>query len=69
MICDRCSGLMVTEQSPDTIDEPVLPWSPSVRCLNCGNIEDPVIRLNRSRHHPLVLVATGRLGMPAEHMN
>jgi len=48
MTCGRCGGLMVVEticaeakESWGGVDLPV------IRCLNCGNIEDSVIRWHR----------------------
>lgn len=38
--CSRCGGLMVTEQSIDL---------PAQRCVQCGEIVDPVILHNRQR--------------------
>jgi hypothetical protein len=38
--CTRCGGLMVTEQFIDL---------PAHRCVQCGEIVDPVILQNRQR--------------------
>ncbi|MFO0698168.1 MAG: hypothetical protein U0236_02980 [Nitrospira sp.] len=46
MACGRCGGLMVVESV--YVEGAVLPGEPqAARCLNCGNIEDDVICLNR----------------------
>lgn len=38
--CSRCGGLMVTEQLIDL---------PAHRCVQCGEVVDPVILQNRQR--------------------
>lgn len=45
MRCRRCWGLVIVESSPcsDARAEDCL----TVRCVNCGWIEDPVMRANR----------------------
>ncbi|HSA84820.1 MAG TPA: hypothetical protein VLE46_01460 [Nitrospira sp.] len=41
MRCTRCSGLMVADQLLD-MQESYLPmWMRGLRCVTCGNIEDP----------------------------
>lgn len=46
MTCGRCGGLMVVESV--YVEGSVLSGEPqAARCLNCGNIEDDVICLNR----------------------
>jgi RNase P subunit RPR2 len=48
MVCQRCQGLLVCETFDDlNIDTDSL--YTGTRCLNCGCIEDAVIRANRSR--------------------
>lgn len=53
MLCHRCRGCMVEDQWMDArICELVTDagWSgAATRCINCGDIEDPVIRANRIR--------------------
>ena len=48
MSCERCGGLMVI----DTFCNPMEKESPTgtgtIRCLNCGNLEDTIIRTNRA---------------------
>lgn len=49
MTCTRCSGLMVVDHLLD-MQESYLPmWMRGLRCMTCGNIEDPLIR-----HHRIV---------------
>ncbi len=47
MTCRRCFGLMVVEESCDSKVWDISGESRSARCLNCGNLEDAVIFVNR----------------------
>jgi len=47
MPCTRCGGLLVVEAFPDCQSSRMWVWGR--RCLNCGYIEDPVIRRNRQQ--------------------
>jgi len=48
MLCQRCSGLLVRETFDDLREETGLICL-ATRCINCGYIEDPVVRANRLR--------------------
>jgi len=48
MICQRCRGLLVRETFGDLREEAGC-MSPATRCINCGYIEDSVVRANRLR--------------------
>lgn len=48
MLCQRCRGLLVRETFGDLLEE-TGSLCPATRCLNCGCIEDSVIRANRLR--------------------
>jgi len=48
MICQRCRGLLVRETFGDLRDEAGCMY-PATRCINCGYIEDSVVRANRLR--------------------
>ena len=48
MMCQRCSGLLVRETYGDLSDETTR-LCPVTRCVNCGCMEDSVIRANRLR--------------------
>ncbi len=48
MRCQRCRGLMVCETFDDLNMETNSLYS-ATRCINCGCIEDAVVRANRSR--------------------
>lgn len=47
MSCSRCQGLMVAEMLFNPSEGVTHMWMPVTRCLNCGNVEDPLIRLAR----------------------
>jgi len=46
MLCHRCRGLLVYERFSDLREE-AGSMSPAARCINCGYIEDSVVRFNR----------------------
>jgi uncharacterized Zn finger protein len=48
MKCARCSGLMVADNLLDLQESYVPMWMRAVRCIACGNIEDPLIHHHRS---------------------
>ncbi len=48
MICQRCRGLLVRETFGDLREEAGCMY-PATRCINCGYIEDSVVRANRLR--------------------
>lgn len=48
MICQRCRGLLVRESFGDLREETGC-MCPATRCINCGYIEDSVVRANRLR--------------------
>lgn len=48
MICQRCKGLLVHETFGDLREEAGC-MCPATRCINCGYIEDSVVRANRLR--------------------
>lgn len=58
MLCHRCRGFMVEEHLADASICDLLADADcsgvATRCLNCGCVDDPVIRANRFR----LLVAT-----------
>lgn len=67
MICGQCKGLMVVETTYDT-DLAISGEPQEARCLNCGNIEDTVIyinRLARERLHGHPLVSAKRAPVPS----
>ncbi|MDH5668859.1 MAG: hypothetical protein OEY86_12680 [Nitrospira sp.] len=46
MRCQRCQGLLVRETFGD-LNVETTPLRTATRCINCGCIEDAVIRVNR----------------------
>lgn len=48
MPCQRCKGLLVRETFGDLREETGC-MCPATRCINCGYIEDSVVRANRLR--------------------
>jgi hypothetical protein len=46
MSCQRCKGLLIRETFGD-LRERTVSMSPATRCINCGYIEDSVMRANR----------------------
>lgn len=47
MTCGRCCGLMVVEPLYDSTGVAISVEAQGARCLNCGNVEDGVIYINR----------------------
>ena len=47
MSCSRCQGLMVAETLFNPCEGVTHTWLPVTRCVNCGNLEDSLIRLAR----------------------
>ncbi len=54
MECTRCHGLMVAECDRDMGETSGYDWMRCWRCLNCGEVIDPLIVLFRglSKSHP-----------------
>ena len=48
MLCQRCRGLLVRETFIELRQEASSMY-PATRCLNCGYIEDTIVRTNRLR--------------------
>jgi len=48
MLCQRCRGLLVREIFSD-LGEETARLCPATRCVNCGCVEDSVVRANRRR--------------------
>ena len=56
MQCLRCQGLMVKDQLLDMEGGYGQMWATSLRCVNCGRIQDSVIEQNRQVRQEKVLV-------------
>lgn len=62
MSCSRCRGLMVREHFLDFDGTIGHMWANGYRCMNCGNVHDPVIEQHRrTRPEPVLTVSTGEL--------
>ena len=48
MSCERCGGFMVIDTFCDRMEEESRTGIDTIRCLNCGNFEDTIIRTNRA---------------------
>ena len=63
MLCQRCRGLLVRETF-DGLSQEADMMCLATRCLNCGSIEDSVVRANRLRPHTTKrAVPRGMVGM------
>jgi len=53
MTCHRCHGLLVNDHSAllnrYDLSQFNVYMGPTLRCINCGHVEDPVVRANRLR--------------------
>jgi hypothetical protein len=47
MTCSRCHGLMVQEHFLDFDGTIGHMWASGHRCMNCGNVHDPIIEQHR----------------------
>ena len=47
MRCNRCKGLVVLDHFLDMMDESGHLWLRVWRCVNCGEVTDPLISLHR----------------------
>ena len=63
MACRRCGGFMIVELTSASLEDSTPSDPHRIRCLNCGNIEDSVICLNRTdrvpAHGPIARVREG----------
>jgi hypothetical protein len=47
MTCTRCQGCMTKDHFIDLMESSESMWMVGWRCLNCGNVLDPVMERNR----------------------
>jgi len=47
MSCSRCQGLMIQDHLMDFDGTIGHMWANGYRCMNCGNVHDPVIEQHR----------------------
>lgn len=57
MVCQRCRGLLVCETFDD-LNIKTDSFCIATRCINCGCVEDAVVRANRVHH---LVKAQGRV--------
>lgn len=61
MTCTRCQGLMVDDQLFDMEGAYGEMWTTSLRCLNCGEVQDAVIAQHRLlQREKVVLLSRGK---------
>lgn len=74
MVCRRCGGFVVAENIYQDTKVASEPSRPPSRCVNCGNLEDPLIRMNRAvrsyvvrsvRHGKVIKIQGTRLLRPS----
>ncbi len=56
MNCSRCTGCMVEDFLLDMEDSSGPMWLQARRCMNCGNIDEQVLRNNRLAKEAQILV-------------
>ena len=62
MHCSRCQGLMVEDQLLDMEGAYGQMWTTSLRCVNCGRIQDSVIEQNSlARQEKVLVTSSGEL--------
>lgn len=57
MTCTRCRGCMARDHFMDIRESGGEMWATSWRCLNCGNVFDPVVERNRQLHIQAALLS------------
>ena len=61
-MCTRCGGLMVNDFCMDLLNNTGESKIASKRCVQCGEVVDPVILQNRgTRQEPLTVQLAGRM--------
>ena len=64
--CLRCGGLMVNEVSMDLMSSSGELECVTTRCVQCGDILDPVILRNRSLHQQPMTVQHAAQSLPGD---
>ena len=61
MNCSRCHGLMIRDHFLDFDGTIGHMWANGYRCMNCGNVHDPVIEQHRlaRKHQALAFQNSG----------
>lgn len=58
MKCQRCQGCMARDYFLDIQESGGEWWAKGWRCINCGNVYDPVAEQNRRRHAEAMLATS-----------
>jgi len=61
MTCTRCHGCMAKDYFLDLMESAESMWLAGWRCLNCGNVLDPVMERNRRGLGIAAVVSTARM--------
>ena len=61
MTCTRCHGCMAKDYFLDLMESAESMWLAGWRCLNCGNVLDPVMERNRRGLGIAAVVSTARV--------
>ncbi|MBU6431734.1 MAG: hypothetical protein KGS09_18390 [Nitrospirae bacterium] len=64
MTCTRCHGCMAKDHFIDLMESAESMWMAGWRCLNCGNVLDPVMERNRRGQGVAAVVSTARVPGP-----
>ena len=64
MTCIRCHGCMAKDHFIDLMESAEGMWMAGWRCLNCGNVLDPVMEQNRRGQRMAAVVSTARVPGP-----
>ena len=59
--CRRCGGLMVSDFCMDLLNSPGELEFAAKRCVQCGEVVDPVILRNRRTGHELILAPSAHV--------
>ena len=58
MSCSRCQGLMIRDHFMDFDGTIGHMWANGYRCMNCGNVHDPIIEQHRLAQRQNALTLT-----------
>ena len=61
MTCTRCQGCMAKDHFIDLMESAESMWLAVWRCLNCGNVFDPVVEKNRRGQGMAAVVSTAQM--------
>ena len=64
MTCTRYHGCMAKDHFIDLMESAESMWMAGWRCLNCGNVLDPVMERNRRGQGVAAVVSTARVPGP-----